>query len=165
MSDDQDGPRGLKNIRKRLSINEPSCSRLPDTASGACICHENFKCFWLSNFEGWQKINSQWIISAFWFRLHQEHFTLTVKCMQRCVGERGCLEGLGVDGRILCNWLLKKSKECYRLVSWDSGRGQAAGWGLCTSGMLSSVDWYLVTEVLGQIIGPLKMGGIGCTET
>jgi len=33
MSDDQDGPRGLKNNSKRLSLDEPWCSRLHDTVS------------------------------------------------------------------------------------------------------------------------------------
>jgi hypothetical protein len=40
---------------------------------------------------------------------------------------------------------------------------------LCSSGMLCSVDWELVTDVLGQPIGPIfaffKVGPMGCPDT
>jgi len=49
----------------------------------------------------------------------------------------------------------------------------AAMWDLRSSGMLSSVDWLLVTDVVGQPKGPifkrpawpLKMGPTSCHET
>jgi len=38
------------------------------------------------------------------------------------------------------------------------------GLDLCSSGILDSVHWYFVTDVLGQPIGSHLQGQIGCPE-
>jgi hypothetical protein len=77
-----------------------------------------------------------------------------------------CRKLPGWAGIIHCQPNSSFLEECQQnCIMSDFRHSPRCKWDIICAGMLRGIDWWLLTEVLGQRIGALKMGPVGCPET